>query len=528
MPQPIGRGQTGIAAPPARLLSRRGRVQSRPMRSALFGLLALASGLTASARPFTVVAYNVENLFDLDGVAAYEEYKSDKYTPAHALTKLQNIARVVTKFEGGRGPDIVILSELEADATPGKTPPDYAAILKRYAGVKLADLLIGPKFDREVADLPSEALLLKALADAGITDYRMVVADNVTDPASGRKQAITNAVLTRFPVKSVRSHPTTDARAILEVLVEIDGAPLYVFANHWKSGASDPATEPARMANARTLRTRLDEILRADPNADIVLGGDFNSQYNQRQRYPAMKTTGMNDVLGSQGNELAVRQADRPLYNLWYELPPGERGSDTFRGEWGTLMHLIVSRGVYDYRGVQYVDNSFSVAKFPGLNADAMGLPVRWSGDGPTGSGFSDHFPVAAKFVTVADGRADRWLALTKPGSEAAAPTENKIAYDKIDLAKAALTPATIPAGRNIRNDEFKGKLFRVEGKVVPGTRLAVEFLGETYDVWTYDEALRNKLRADFAEGSTIRFYGELGVFRGRWQFVIQHPSWVK
>ena len=27
-------------------------------------------------------------------------------------------------------------------------------------------------------------------------------------------------------------------------------------------------------------------------------------------------------------------------------------------------MHLIISRGLYDYRGVQYVDNSFAVAKF--------------------------------------------------------------------------------------------------------------------------------------------------------------------
>jgi hypothetical protein len=202
------------------------------------------------------------------------------------------------------------------------------------------------------------------------------------------------------------------------VLVEVDGAPLYVFANHWKSGASDPVTEEARVANARTLRTRVDEILRADPNADLILGGDFNSQYNHKQRNPRMKVTGLNDVLGSQGNELAVRGKQRDLYNLWYELPPAERGSDTYRGEWGTLMHLIVSRGLYDYRGVQYVDNSFAVAKFPGLNVDATGVPVRWSGDGQTGSGFSDHFPISARFTTVKDGRTDRWIALQKASVE--------------------------------------------------------------------------------------------------------------
>lgn len=490
---------------------------------------ALAAVVTVQARPFTVVAYNVENLFDVDGIAAYEEYQAPKYTPAHALTKLQNIARVVARFDAGRGPDVLMLCELEVDATPGATPPDYDAILARYAGAKLPAMLAG-KVAPEVADLPAEALLLKALADAGVTGYQVVIGDNVTAAGSGRaQQAIKCAIFTRLPVKAVRSHATLDARAILEVQVEVDGAPLYLFANHWKSGASDPATEPTRAANAKTLRTRLDEILRADPNADIILGGDFNSQYNQKQRYPAMKTTGLNDVLGSQGNELAVRQASRPLYNLWFELPAAQRGSDTYRGEWGTLMHLIVSRGLYDYRGVQYVDNSFAVARFAGLNADAMGLPVRWSGAGPAGSGFSDHFPISAKFVTVPDGKADKWLNLRASSSDENGPAEPvKIDFAKLDLEGLALTAQKLPAGATLRSPGNLGKLVRVEGVIAPGTRLAVEFLGETYDIYCPDPALRTKLREQFKAGERVRFFGELGQYRERWQFVVQDAAWVR
>jgi len=499
------------------------------MSRTLLGALLLVCGLSvAVARPFLVVAYNVENLFDVDGVSGYDDYQPARYTRAHALTKLENIAKVVARFEGGRGPEVLMLCELEVDATPGAVPPNYDAILARYAGVKLADML-GAKFGPDVADLPAEALLLKALADAGVTGYRVVIGDNVKADPSERKQEIKCAVFTRFPVQRQKSHPTLNARAILEVQVDVDGAPLYLFANHWKSGASDPVTEPARAANAQTLRTRLDEILRADPNADIILGGDFNSQYNQRQRYPALKTTGMNDVLRSQGNELAVRGPQRDLYNLWFELPAPERGSDTYRGEWGTLMHLIVSRGVYDFRGVQYVDNSFSVAKFPGLNADTQGLPVRWSFDGPRGAGFSDHYPVVARFTTVKDGRTDRYLptgGASVERSEDAAVV--KITRPSIDPMKVALDVTKLPAGTSIRDDAYKGKIFRVEGRVAPGTRLAVEFRGEVYDVWSFDEALRNRLRAEQAEGSTLRFYGELGQFRGRWQFVIQEASWVK
>jgi len=55
-----------------------------------------------------------------------------------------------------------------------------------------------------------------------------------------------------------------------------------------------------------------------------------------------------------------------------------------------------------------------------------------------------------------------------------------------------------------------------------------VEFLGETYDVWSYDEALRNKLREEHKAGDTPRFYGELNQYRERWQFVIHDASWVK
>jgi endonuclease/exonuclease/phosphatase family metal-dependent hydrolase len=482
----------------------------------------------AFARPFTVMAYNVENLFDLDGKAGFEDYLPSNYTRAHVLTKLQNTARVIARFEDGRGPDVLILNELEVDLTPSATPLNVSAVLKRYAKMRIEDML-GARFDAAIADLPSEVLLAKALADLGISDYHVVIGDNGPEAEAGRRLEQKNAIFTRLPVRAVRSHPTANARAILEVELELDGARFYVFANHWKSGASDPTSEPTRIANAQTLRSRLDVILAADPDADIILGGDFNSQYNQKQRYPAMKTTALNDVLRSRGNELAIRKEPRDLYNLWYELPAAERGSDVFRGEWGTLMHLMVARGLYDYRGVQYIDNSFGVARFNGLNADAMGLPVRWSFDGPAGRGFSDHFPVFARFTVVKDGRTDRMLALKNPSVEVPGPAlAVKIGYARLDLEKLAVKAGEIPAGASIRSDAYLGKIFRVEGVVVGGSRLGVVFRGEIYDVWSHDEALRNRLRAAHPEGSTLRLYGELGSFRGRWQFVVQDPSWVK
>jgi hypothetical protein len=490
--------------------------------------LALAPALLA--RPFTVAAYNVENLFDVDGVAVYDEYQPSAYTPAHLRTKLDHIAQVVARIgDDGRGPDIILFEEIEVDRTPESRVDDQAAFLRRYAGTTFEKMLTAPLTPEE-AGLPAEAWLLKAFADRGLTGYTAVAGSDSSTVKyeDGNQRAIKCVVFTRFPVKAVRQHPIPNARNILEVLLDVDGCPLTVFANHWKSGASDPATEKIRVADARVLRARLDEILRDDPHADIIIGGDFNSQYNQKQRNPAMPETGLNDVLRSQGDERAVRGPQADLYNLWFELPEARRGSDMYRGEWGTLIQLIISRGLFDYRGVQYVDRSFGVAKFAGLNRAADGTPRRWTFEGPAGDGYSDHFPIYARFVTVTDNAPGRWLKLAHPADGTAPASGPRVEYAAIDFKKTALTAAQIPAGANLRDGSFNGKIFHVAGRAIVGPRLAVTFQGGDYEVYASDAALREQLRAAWRDGATVSFYGELGQYRGRWQFVIKDASWVK
>lgn len=482
----------------------------------------------ARAREFTVAVYNVENLFDADGVAVYDDYQPADYRPGNLLTKVTHVAEALEHIDAGRGPDIILFQEIEIDQTPA-TGADYAAVLQRYADVPLARMLT-PPLAPELAGLPAEAWLLRALHDRGMTGYTVVTGgDQPGRYADGNRRAIKNVIFTRFPVEAARRHPVPDARNLLEVLLNVDGHPLYVFDNHWKSGAGDPAMEAIRVRDARVLRARVDEILRADPQADIVIGGDFNSQYNQKQRYRAMKETGLNDVLGAQGNELAIRGRERALYDLWYELPDAGRGSDVYRGEWGTLIQMILSRGLYDYRGVQYVDNSFAVLRLPGLNADALGQPLRWSFAGPRGSGFSDHFPVYARFRTVENNQPDRWLALVRASRpEAGDAAVNRVDYAALAVEQVALTPANLPADADLRNGTYTGKIFLVDGTVAPTRRLAVEFRGRTYDLYCPQRSLREGLMRKFPPGSRIRFYGQLDSFRGRWEFIVPTAAWVK
>ncbi len=500
-------------------------LRGKPQACALAVLLALLT-VASQARTFTVAVYNLENLFDIDGKAAYDEYQPERYTEAHLRTKLENTARVVAKMgDEGKGPEIMLFQEVELDQTPSAAPLDYDALLGRHEKETLSQLLSGP-VPVDARDWPAEAWLLKAVREQGLTGYRVITGgDSVsTLNEDGRARAIKNVIFTRFPIKEVRTYPVPNARNIIEVLLDVDGASLYVFSNHWKSGAGDPVTERVRMADAQVLRARLDEILRADPHADIIIGGDFNSQYNQRERNPKMLETAIGDVLRSQGNELALRGPDVDLYNLWYELPEAQRGSDTYKGEWGTLMQLIISRGLYDFSGVQYVDNSFQVGKYRGLNEAPDGMPMRWSFAAPSGAGTSDHFPVFARFATVTEGAKDRWLELRNPSQGKTPSKALRVKQVAGDPATTAILPKS---DANLRDGSFNGKLITVEGTAMIGPRLGVEFRNEKWEVYVPDAALRDRLRASWKEGQTVRFYGELGQYKGRWQFVIQDASWL-
>lgn len=500
--------------------------------------LTLALGALASllftrleAAPFSVVSYNVENLFDADGIAVYDDYQPDKYTPEHLSVKVANIAKVLARINKGAGPEIALLNEIELDQTPDSTIKDYDKWLESVSGTTAAALLAQRPLPAELAGLPVEAWLLKACVDAGLTGYKVATTDELPgNHEDGRGASVRNVVFSKFPITAVKTHPTTNARGILEATLDVEGHPLIVFVNHWKSGAGDPETEIIRRENAKTLRARLTQILTEDPNADVIIAGDLNSHYNQKQRYREMRTTGINDILGSQGNELAIRGKSRDLYNLWFELPSDQRGSDVYKEEWGTLMHLILSRGLYDQNGIQYEDGSFAVMKFPGLNSNALGLPNRWS-RGKVPSGFSDHFPLYARFRTVDTNDRTKWMAITKPSeTEDGSGTPVQVETSPVDLFAAALKPASLPAGTDIRDGTYTGRIFYIEEKPFVNEKgyVSVKVNDLVYDVFSHNKDLRETIRTQAKTQAKIRFYGELGQYRGNWQFVVQGKEWLR
>jgi hypothetical protein len=297
-----------------------------------------------------------------------------------------------------------------------------------------------------------------------------------------------------------------------------------VFVNHWKSRAGDFNAEQARRLNAGTLRERLDAILAEDPSADILIAGDFNSQYNQTKANPHLGKTGLNDILGSQGDEATTAAATGfSLYNLWHELPPQKRYSDSYDGKWGTLMQNMITPGLYDHSGVQYVDGSFKAVIIDDFNTvGILDLPRRWTNFG-SGAGTSDHFPIAARFRVVGENDTAKRLALSDPGRENDAPTELiEVGFESIDTDKV---PAFDPAyGKDPAT--HIGKLFRVRGKIASLRPLAVEVSGNDYLLHSHDDDLRQQLRS-YPKDGRLEFIGELATHRGKLQFVIAEDDWI-
>lgn len=481
-------------------------------------LLISTLGCTAQqnkqAEEYTLVTYNIENLFDADGVSVFNDYKTkdrdgnDQYTNEDVLTKIQNAIRVLKEYNNGKGPDITVLVELESDFTKsgGVSYADAGDFLGRYSYTTI-DKMLTTEFDEKVADLPSEWLLLKGMVDAGMWNYQIEVGYSDRDENGDPENVQKTAVFSRFPIlkEKTKIHPLVRARPILETWINVNGNELVVFANHWKSGAGSADMEVLRLQNAEVLRARLDELIEENPAVDFVLAGDFNSDYNQKVRYEFEKTA-LDDVLGTDDT-----------FNLWYNYPINERGSDTYRGYWGTLMQIMISNSLMDASGISYVQDSFDRGDFGFNTFSSSGEPKRWSSTF-TGSGFSDHLPVSMKF-SISDGKE------ILMESSALAEEEWQPIPVMYKTPTEYLTEEEFFAEDPGSHPEFFNEYFYLSATVTDNYDFIVN--GTTYDVYTPSFRLNEVLSEVKGTDTEIKFYGRFSQYRGNWQFVVEAPDFL-
>ncbi len=194
-----------------------------------------AARRTPKPGQLSIAAYNVLNLFD-----EYDDpYKADEGTPAKPRDQLQHLAQSIAALDA----DVIAMEEVENR--------DY---LQRFVDVFLPDL-----------------------------GYENVMLFEGND---GR--GIDVGLISRVPIGEVRSRrhlkfdgpdgPMSFMRDVPAVtLLPPGGQPIEIWCVHLKSNSGGREfTEATRVAEAKEVRLLLDQSLAKDPNARIVVTGDFN------------------------------------------------------------------------------------------------------------------------------------------------------------------------------------------------------------------------------------------------------------
>lgn len=235
----------------------------------LLGFSCALLGGQLDAEVFRVATYNVENYLD-------KPTESRRYVKSNAAkAKIRETIRAMK-------PDVIAFEEMG----------DVSALLELRDSLK-----------KEGLDYP---------------DWEHV---------TGYDTNIHVAVLSRFPIVARRSH-TNDSfllsgrrfqvsRGFIEVVIKVNEQYSFtLLAAHLKSRRPVPEADEAEMRReeARMLRSKVDALLAAKPEANIVVLGDFNDTYDS----PSTK-----QILGPRGKNQLVdtRPAERNGDNLPNPIP---------------------------------------------------------------------------------------------------------------------------------------------------------------------------------------------------------------
>ena len=325
---------------------------------------------------YFVAWWNVENLFSVEGdperiawLAAKLKGELKGWTQAVLDQKLAQLAKVISSMNGGAGPDLLGLCEVENKGVLEQLVATLKPLGRNYRvvhhdtsdqrGIDVAFLYDAAKFTRKAKETFSHTILRRT----GTRD--LFQASFYTKPGKNR---------------------------------------LIVIGNHWPSRSSGQyETEPYRMLAGETLSywlQRIREVLKekaTDPEPSVLVMGDFNDEPFHRSMTEY--------ALGQREDHLVKsKRAEAPyLLNLTWSLMADGSGTFAFGGEPNLLDQLLVNRGFFTDESPWRVKvHSVEIVRLPEhLNRNGhprrFGRPSDKADFDPTG--FSDHLPVACRVV---------------------------------------------------------------------------------------------------------------------------------
>ena len=184
-------------------------------------------------------------------------------------------------------------------------------------------------------------------------------------------------------------------RDILYVKVRISGNDIHIFVNHWPSNYGGKSRAiPKRAKTAAILKLNVEEILKNDPQAEIIVMGDLNED-----------PTDVN-VLGILNSTLTYETAKYPSYNFFNlmskHLGKEKTGTYVYRGDDLFYDQILVSPGLLDTKGLTVESPSAHIHDKPEYRLQEgkyTHYPFRfWAGNRLLG-GYSDHLAVYTKII---------------------------------------------------------------------------------------------------------------------------------
>ncbi len=314
----------------------------------------------AQDKPFIIMSYNVENLFDTidsPGIndieftpANKKEWNSEKYNK-----KLNDLAKVISAVGKGGFPDIIGLQEIE----------NYEV---------LQDLISTPDLK-----LGGYGIVHEESPDERGIDVALVY----------KKESFKYEGHIKIPV-AFPFDSTEKTRDILYVYGKApDGMGLHFYVNHWSSRfGGESESEPKRMYCAVALRRSVDLLLSRDTKARIVIMGDFNDEPTNRSIMSVLQAS----------NKLKNISAGE-FYNLMYDKHNlTAEGSYLYRENWNMLDQIIVSHSLLNVKsgyGCKYDSGKIFKEEWMLYKAkNGEYSPNRTYGGDNYFGGISDHLPV--------------------------------------------------------------------------------------------------------------------------------------
>ncbi len=314
-------------------------------------------------KPATIAFWNVENLYDtIDDPdindaeflpSAKNAWNSERYN-----TKLNNTAQVILAINGGSGPDILGMAEVEnrgvlVDLT---TKTD---LKKQKYGIVHFD---SP--DKRGIDV---ALIYKTKSFSVLSSSHVPVA------------------LTRADNDSAAPRPTRDILVVRGILNKKDT--ICILVNHWPSRMGGvEQSDPKRAAAAKTVQRICDSLISLYPTGKIMAMGDFNDEPTNRS---VMSICSGQDDLPFDGQVMIFD-------NMMDSIKASGDGTHYYKKEKSCLDQILVTPKLRVKKS--YYVSSVAIFKPEWIFAevykgDGLSPKRTWAGSRYLG-GYSDHLPV--------------------------------------------------------------------------------------------------------------------------------------